>query len=140
LFGLLKNPTVQQALMSQVLGASGTPQVTTAAGTTVPREAVNNLLMQLLANASESLPEQESVTDESYLQDAGGGYLVDPASFDQRAAVVLSRLQSESLVPFHVNPGEFFTPVEWMLEASEPWQAEGWPPGIDESGETVRFY
>jgi hypothetical protein len=140
LFGLLKNPTVQQALMSQVLGQSGTPQVTTAAGTTVPRGAVNDLLMQLLAKASESLPEQESVTDESYLQDASGGYLVDPASFDQRAAVVLSRLQSESLAPVHADPGERFTPVEWMPEESEPGQAEGWPPGIDESGETVRFY
>jgi hypothetical protein len=136
LFGLLKNPTVQQALMSQVLGASGTPQVTTAAGTTVPRGAVNNLLMQLLASASESLPE-ESVTDESYLQDSSGGYLVDPASFDQRAAVVLSRLQSESLVPFHVDQREFFTPVEWMPEESEPGQTERWSPGI---GEAVRFY
>jgi hypothetical protein len=140
LFGLLKNPTVQQALMSQVLGQSGTPQVTTATGTALPRGAVNDLLMRLLANASESLPEQEAVTDESYLQDASGGYLVDPASFDQRAAVVLSRLQLESVVPLHVDPGESFTPVEWMPEEFEPRQAEGWPPGIDESGETVRFY
>ena len=103
LFGLLNNPAVKQALVSQVFGGSGTPQVTTAAGTTVPRAAVNNLLMQLLANASEGLPEQESAMDESYLQDAGGEYLADPASFDQQAAVVLSRLQSESAVPFVVE-------------------------------------
>jgi hypothetical protein len=139
LFGLLKNPTVQQALMSQVLGDSGRPQVTTAAGTNLPRGAVNNLLMQLLANASESLPEQESVMDESYLLDSSGGYLVDPASLDQRAAAVLARLQSESVVPFRVDPGELFTPVGWMHEESEPGQ-EGWPRGIAESGETVRFY
>jgi hypothetical protein len=140
LFGLLKNQAVQRALMSQVLGDSGAPQVATAAGTTVPRGAVNNLLMQLLANASESLPEQESAADESYLQDGSGEYLADPAAFDQRAAVVLSRLQSESVVPFHVDPGEFFTAVGWMPDESEAGQAEGWPPGIDESDEAVRFY
>jgi hypothetical protein len=121
--------------MSQVLGDSGTPQVSTAAGTTVPRGAINNLLMQLLANASEGLPAQESVMDESYLQDASGDYLVDPASFDQRAAVVLSRLQSESFVPFHVDPGEFFTPVGWMSDESEAGQGEAWL-----GGESVRFY
>jgi hypothetical protein len=139
--GLLKNPAVQQALASQVFGSSGTPQVTTAAGTTVPRGAVNNLLMQLLANASEGLPEQESAIDESYLQDASGEYLADPASFDQQAAVVLSRLQSEGAVPFVVDPGDLFTPVGWMPDEAE---AEGWPPGIDEASEaagvTVRFY
>jgi hypothetical protein len=139
LFGLLKNQAVQRALMSQVLGDSGTPQVTTAAGTSLPRGAINNLLMQLLANASEGLPEQESVTDQSYLQDASGEYLIDPASFDQQAAVVLSQLHSESVVPFHADPGEFFTTVEWMPDESEAGQAEGWP-GIDESSETVRFY
>ncbi|SEP50894.1 hypothetical protein SAMN02990966_07797 [Rhodospirillales bacterium URHD0017] len=139
-FGLLKNPAVQQALVSQVFGGSGTPQVTTAAGTTVPRGAVNNLLMQLLANASEGLPEQESAVDESYLQDASGEYLTDPASFDQQAAVVLSRLQSERAVPFVVDPGEFFTPMGWTPDEAEASQMEGWPPGIDEASETVRFY
>jgi hypothetical protein len=135
-FGLLKNPTVQQALMSQVLGASGTPQVATAAGTSLPRAAVNSLLMQLLANASEGLPEQESALDEGYLQDARGQYLVDPASFDQRAAFVLSRLQSESFPSLPADPGELFSPVEWMPDEFE----EGWPAGARESSESVRFY
>jgi hypothetical protein len=139
-FGLLKNPAVQQALVSQVFGGSGTPQVTTAAGTTVPRGAVNNLLMQLLANASEGLPEQESAMDESYLQDASGEYLADPASVDQQAAVVLSQLQSERAVPFVVDTGEFFTRVGWLPDESEASQTEGWPPGIDEASDTVRFY
>ena len=143
-FGLLKNPAVQQALVSQVFGGSGTPQVTTAAGTSVPRGAVNNLLMQLLANASEGLPEQESAMDESYLQDSSGEYLADPASVDQQAAVVLSQLQSERAVPFVVDPGEFFTRVGWMPDEAEASQGEGWPPGIDEASEgaseTVRFY
>jgi hypothetical protein len=143
-FGLLKNPAVQQALVSQVFGGSGTPQVTTAAGTTVPRGAVNNLLMQLLANASEGLPEQESAMDESYLQDSSGEYLADPASVDQQAAVVLSQLQSERAVPFVVDPGEFFTRVGWLPDEAEASHGEGWPPGIDEASEgaseTVRFY
>ena len=136
MFGLLNNPAVKQALVSQVFGGSGTPQVTTAAGTTVPRAAVNNLLMQLLAKASEGLPEQESAMDESYLQDASGEYLADPASFDQQAAVVLSRLQSESAVPFVVETAESFTPVEWMPDEAEEDETEG----IDEATETVSFY
>jgi hypothetical protein len=135
-FDLLNNPAVKQALVSQVFGGSGTPQVTTAAGTTVPRAAVNNLLMQLLAKASEGLPEQESAMDESYLQDASGEYLADPASFDQQAAVVLSRLQSESAVPFVVETAESFTPVEWMPDEAEEDQTEG----IDDATETVSFY
>ena len=138
LFGLLKNPAVKQALASQVFGSSGTPQVTTAAGTTVPRGAVNNLLMQLLAKASEGLPEQESAMDESYLQDASGAYLADPASFDHQAVVVLARLQSERAVPIVVETAESFTPVEWMdeSEASEGASDEA-SEGISE---TVRFY
>jgi hypothetical protein len=135
-FGLLNNPAVKQALLSQVFGGSGTPQVTTAAGTTVPRAAVNNLLMQLLANASEGLAEQEAAMDESYLQDASGEYLADPASFDQKAAVVLSRLQSESAVPFVVDSDDYFTSVEWMPDEAEEDQTEG----IDDATETVSFY
>jgi len=134
-FDLLNNPAVKRALVSQVFGASGTPQVATAAGTTVPRGAVNNLLMQLLANASEGLPEQEQAMDESYLQDASGEYLADPVSFDQRAAVVLSHLQSESAVPLVADRDEFFTTTEWMPddgEASEEISVE--------ISETVRFY
>jgi hypothetical protein len=96
--------------------------------------------MQLLANASEGLPEQESAMDESYLQDASGEYLADPASVDQQAAVVLSQLQSERAVPFVVDTGEFFTRVGWLPDESEASQTEGWPPGIDEASETVRFY
>jgi hypothetical protein len=135
-FDLLNNPAVKQALVSQVFGGSGTPQVTTAAGTTVPRGAVNNVLMQLLAKASEGLPEHESAMDESYLQDASGEYLADPASVDQQAAVVLARLQSERAAPFVVDAAESLTPVEWMPDEAEEDQTEG----IDEASETVRFY
>ena len=143
-FDLLNNPAVKQALVSQVFGGSGTPQVTTAAGTTVPRGAVNNVLMQLLAKASEGLPEHESAMDESYLQGASGEYLADPASIDQQAAVVLARLQSERAAPFVADADEFFTPVEWMPDEAEEDQTEGIDEGSDEASEgpseTVRFY
>jgi hypothetical protein len=134
-FGLLNNPAVKQALLSQVFGGSGAPQVTTAAGTNVPRGAVNNLLMQLLANASEGLPEQESAADESYLQDYAGEYLADPASVDQRAAVVLSHLQSESALPIVADIDEFFTTTEWMPDEADASEEIG-----EDISETVRFY
>jgi hypothetical protein len=138
LVSLLQNQAVLRALMSPVFGSSGSPQVTTAAGTTLPRGAINGLLMQLLANASEGLSESESLADQSYLQDASGEYLIDPASFDQQAALVLSQLQSEG-APFRPDLGEFFNTVEWMPDASEDSDAELWLE-LDESSKTVRFY
>lgn len=92
LLGLLQNPAIQQALLSQVLGASGAQQIATPSGAIVPRAAINSLLTQLLANATETLPESEDVTDQSYLQGSDGEFLVDPASLEQQAALVLSRL------------------------------------------------
>jgi hypothetical protein len=92
LLGLLQNPAIHQALLSQVLGASGAQQIATPSGATVPRAAINGLLTQLLANATEDLPESEDVTEQSYLQGMDGEFLVDPASLDQQAALVLSKL------------------------------------------------
>jgi hypothetical protein len=92
LLGLLQNPTIQQALLSQVLGSSGAQQIATPSGASVPRAAINNLLTQLLANATENLPESEAIAEQSYLQGADGEYLIDPASLEQQAALVLSRL------------------------------------------------
>jgi hypothetical protein len=139
LVSLLQNPAVQQALMSQVFGASGTPQVATATGASLPRGAINGLLMQLLANASEGLAESESLSEQSYLQDDFGEYLIDPAASEQQAALVLSHLQSESAVGFVPDPGEFLYTVEWMQEGSDDSEAEPWPES-DESVETVSFY
>jgi hypothetical protein len=92
LLGLLQNPTIQQALLSQVLGASGAQQVATPSGVSVPRAAINSLLTQLLANATEGLAESEAITEQSYLQGADGEYLLDPASIEQQAALVLSHV------------------------------------------------
>ena len=132
LLSLFQNPAVQQALMSQVLGASGKQQVQTASGTSVPRGAINALLTQLLANASEALEESEAVS-ESYLQDAAGEYLIDPASLDQHAALVLSYLQRNR------SAGESPEAEEWEVEAVPAVEfSEQWPE-IDESVEAI-FY
>ena len=124
LVSLLQNPTVQKVLTSQVFGASGTPQVTTATGATLPRGAINGLLMQLLANASEGLGESEELSEQSYLQDDSGEYLIDPASSEQQAALVLSHLQGDSVPGFAAQPGELSDTVEWMADAADDWEAE----------------
>lgn len=157
LVSLLQNPSVLQALMSQVLGASGNPQVAAATGTSLPRGAINGLLMQLLANASEGLAESDSPSEQSYLQDDSGEYLIDPASSEQQAALVLSHLQPEGGAGFTLPAAEFAETAEWMaeedadmdadmdedldegLEEDLDAEAEPWPDS-DESTETVRFY
>jgi hypothetical protein len=143
LVSLLQNPSVLQALMSQVLGASGTPQVATPTGTSLPRGAINGLLMQLLANASEGLAESDSPSEQSYLQDDLGEYLIDPASSEQQAALVLSHLQPEGAAGFMLPPADFTETAEWMSEDDDA-EAEPWPDSDEsteaESTETVRFY
>lgn len=127
---LLQDPTVQQALLSQVLGASGSQEVQTASGTSLPRAAINNLLTQLIANSSESLPESDEAFDESYLQDESGEYLVDPASPEQQAALVLSHLQ-------YARSGTRKDDIEQFADASMTESAE-WAGA--ESAEAVEFY
>jgi hypothetical protein len=131
LLGLFQNPTVQQAVLSQVLGASGSQEVPTAAGKNVPRGAINALLSQLLTKASDELPEAESIS-EDYLQDGTGKYLIDPASFDQQAALVLSYLR-------HRNSEEAQESVEWISESFSDINSEEWP-AVDEISEAVAFY
>jgi hypothetical protein len=118
LLGLLQDPTIQQALLSQVLGSSGAQQVATPSGTSVPRAAINNLLAQLLANATENLPESEEIAEQSYLQGADGEFLIDPASLEQQAALVLSHLRR----PLH-----------------ESYPSEGWAE-VGSPDEAVEFY
>jgi hypothetical protein len=131
LLSLFQNPTVQQAVLSQVLGASGSQEVPTAAGKNVPRGAINALLSLLLNKASDELPEAESIS-EDYLQDATGKYLIDPASFDQQAALVLSYLR-------HKNPGETQESMEWISESFSDIDSEEWPEMVEIS-EAVAFY
>jgi hypothetical protein len=136
LLALIENPTVRQALMSQVLGTSGSQQVSTASGPSLPPGAINGLLTQLLANATEGLAESESISEQSYMQTETGEYLVDPADPDQHAALVLSYLQSAPAPEFTSDSGELMETVEWTSEQltdSEDWVSE-------ESTETVRFY
>jgi hypothetical protein len=92
--GLLQNPIIQQALLSQVLGSSGRTTVQAPSGAELPRASINQLLSQLLANSVEGLAESESISEQSYLMDDTGEYLVDPASPEQQAAMVLAHLQA----------------------------------------------
>ena len=123
---------MQQAVLSQVLGSSGSQEVPTAAGKSVPRGAINALLSQLLNKASDGLPEADSISEQSYLQDSSGEFLVDPASFDQQAALVLSYLR-------HKNPEEAQEPMEWISESFSDIDSEEWPE-MDEVSEAVAFY
>jgi hypothetical protein len=136
--GLLQNPTVQQALTSQALGADGKQQVPTASGANLPRGAINSLLTQLLANATEGLVESESISEQSYLQGESGEYLIDPASPEQQAAVVLSHLQSGA-AQFPSDSGEFVETVGWMREESADTESGEWQE-FEESAEMVWFY
>jgi len=138
LTGLLQNPTVQQALLSQVLGSAGGEQVQIGSGASVPRGAINSLLAQLLSNASEGLPESESISEQSYLLGESGEYLVDPASPEQQAALVLSRLRSVRPQRLPYESGDFFEVVEWMSESADSESAE-WLEA-DDSAEIVEFY
>jgi hypothetical protein len=135
LLSLLQNPAVQRALVSQVLGASGSPKVTTASGTDVPRAAINGLLAQLLANASEGLDESESEDEQAYLQDDSGEYLIDPASPEQQGALVLARLQPDRESAFDSDDGESDEAAEWAIEA----QPDEWVEFAD-SVESMGFY
>ena len=137
LLSLFQNPTVQRALMSQVLGVSGSQEVPTVSGTSVPRGAINSLLAQLLANASEELPESESISEQSYLQGENGEYLIDPASPEQQAAFVLSHLARPP--SFQAGPGEFVESAEWMIEQLTDVDSAGLLE-YEEGGEAVQFY
>jgi hypothetical protein len=136
--GLIQNPTVQQALLSQVLGSAGGEQVRTGSGATVPRGAINNLLSQLLANASEGLPESESISEQSYLIGESGEYLVDPASPEQQAALVLSRLQSVRPQRLPYESADFLEVAEWTSEFADS-ESGDWLEA-DDSAEIVEFY
>jgi len=137
--GLLQNPTVQQALISQVLGTSGTQQVPAASGTSLPRGAINSLLTQLLANATEGLAESDSISEQSYLQGESGEYLVDPASPEQQAALVLSHLHSPRAETFESDSAELMETVEWMNEELADSESDEWIES-EESIEMVEFY
>lgn len=139
LVGLLQNPAVRQALLSQVLGSSGSQQVPTATGASLPRGAINSLLMQLLANASEGLPESDLISEQTYLQGESGEYLIDPASPEQQAALVLSHLESARPARLQSDAGDFPESAKWMLEELGEQDAEEWLES-EENTEMAHFY
>jgi hypothetical protein len=133
---LLQNPTVQQALLSQALGASGNQHVRAPSGVNLPRAAINSLLTQLLANASEGLPESEAIFEQDYLRSDSGEYLVDPASPEQQASLVLSRLQCSR----PAGPQDDFDEFAdlWATEDFADSESVEWTDA--EGTETVEFY
>jgi hypothetical protein len=137
--GLMQNPAVQQALLSQVLGASGGQQVAAPSGTSMPRGAINALLTQLLANASEALPEAESITEQDYLRGESGEFLVDPASPEQQAALVLSHLRRAPPAGTQGESADFAESTEWIVEELGEAESAQWPES-DESVEAAQFY
>jgi hypothetical protein len=140
LASLFDNPIVRQMLLSQVLGTKGNQQVTAPSGASLPRGAINGLLMHLLANASEGLAEAAEIHDQDYLKGESGEYLVDPASPEQQAAAVLAHL--EAAVPaaeLQYGAGEFLEAAEWINEDLEDWESEEWLEA-EETAEMAHFY
>ena len=126
-------------MVRQALGASGSQQVPSASGTALPRGAINNLLMQLLASASESLPESDLISEQSYLRGESDEYLIDPASPEQQAAMVLAHLQPAGTATYRSGSGEFMETAEWMVEDFSASELDEWMESED-STEIVRFY
>jgi hypothetical protein len=146
ILSLMENPIVKEVFLSQALGPTGGEQVRTPSGTNLPRGAINSLLSQLLANATEELPESESISEQSYLIGESGEFLVDPASPEQQAALVLSHLQSSRARAFRAptfesdeNFGDVVEISEWMSEGFSDTESVEWMES-DESTETVGFY
>jgi hypothetical protein len=131
---LADNPIIKAAMLSQLAPDAGRPDVTAPSGANLPRGAINNLLMQLLANATEALPEAESITEQEYLRGETGEFLIDPASPEQQAALVLAHLQQprqesvEAAYDGEAIFGEFaeVDVTEWI--------------DADDLGDAVRFY
>jgi len=138
-FGLLQNSLIQQALLSQVLGSSGRPTVQAPSGAELPRASINQLLAQLLANAAEGLPESESIAEQNYLMDDAGEYLVDPASPEQQAAMVLAHLQTragDTVAEARAGGAYFWDELEWIGEDA----GEGVGSLSESFDEMVEFY
>lgn len=131
--GLLARPEVQQALLSQLMGALGRPNISVG-GMQVPTSAVMNLLGNLLQRAAQ--PGGTGAEDESvpaYLLDGHGRPRVDLGSTEARADALLEW--------FHTNPAStpVIHPASPVLSAS--WQA-GWGEGfgaIDDAFEDDAF-
>jgi hypothetical protein len=132
---LLNNPTVLAAMKSQVASGAGRPDVAAPSGTNLPRASINHLLTELLGNATAALPEAEaeSITEQAYLRGQTGEFLVDPASPEQQAAVVLAHLQRPGSPSIEAAPE-----AEWFEAFAEADRVE-WIES-DDLSHAVRFY
>jgi hypothetical protein len=100
----LLQPKVVQSLQAMALGPAGLQSIPVA-GKQVPISAIANLIGTLANQAVEehhhALQMNMGESDAAYLLDTEGVPLVDIASPEQRAAVVLSLLQQESINQMH---------------------------------------
>jgi hypothetical protein len=92
---MLMDPRVQQALMSMLMGQAGRQQIPVGR-TNVPVGAFPNMLGVLLNRAAAEYnalvtPSGEAIP--SYLLDATGEFIVDPAVPEERAAALLGLLE-----------------------------------------------
>lgn len=100
LLKLLTQPKVMQSLQAMSLGQAGKQSIPVA-GAQVPVSAFANLIGTL---ANQAIAEQhalglyEAESIPSYLLNAEGELVVDPAVPEQRATALLSLLQQESLI------------------------------------------
>lgn len=96
LTGLLANPQVQQALMSLLMGSAGRQSVRIA-GESVPVGAIASTIEVLAREAAaEHSALQPGETASSYLLDDYGEFLVDPASQEERAALIYELIEEEN--------------------------------------------
>lgn len=97
LLQLIQSPQFLQALASLVMGAQGRKSVNVKSGeslNSVPTGAFLNLVESLANQAVMETVQNESVIP-SYLEDANGEALCDLANPDERARVLMERLQED---------------------------------------------
>ena len=126
--GLLGRPEIQQALMSQLLGALGRQSISVG-GAQVPTGAMMNMVGTLFQRAGQ--PTAGAAEDESipaYLLDASGQLRIDSADPDARADALAEWFH------FSAPPADFGQ--QRAAEAAWSWQnvdeSAGWADGLDE--------
>src|SRR5262249_31985084 len=97
------------------------------------------LLAQLLANATEGLAESESISEQNYLLGENGEYLIDPASPEQHAALVLAHIRSTRVSRAPYESMDFIETTEWMPESPEYGESADTSES-EGSFESVEFY
>jgi len=123
--GLLGRPEVQQALMSQLMGTLGRPNVGVG-GTQVPTGAVMNMMGTLFQRAGQPAGGAEDESIPAYLLDARGQPRVDLADAEARTDALAEWFQA-STPPLTLATR---THAEWTWQDVD--ENVGWGDGVDE--------